>query len=272
MNFDKKALVGFITEIEASRDRAKGETRHQSEIFKKAREKGFEPKAMRQVLQRRAMKAGDRERMDELLDLYEHAMGALAEAVDAVQSGMSAREASERFGVSRGSLGAVVGGTKNAISEPPHDADGVVTETQKSCGADIEQPATDDGRGAVNNQGGSHETDVRSHHHLSTRSPAIHSEGTNEENAAHIAAQSTGESHDTRRLTAEPEVARVAPPDSSADEAPAPPSVGAVADASVSEGPRVAPNNPVVTPHVTPDLEMPPIPPFLIRAKQERAA
>ena len=130
MNFDKRSLIGFITEIEASRDRAKGETRHQSEIFKKAREKGFEPKAMRQVLQRRAMKSADRERMDELLDLYEHAMGALIEAVDAVEGGMSAREAAERFGVPRGSLGAVVSGAKNAISEPSHDSDGVITETE----------------------------------------------------------------------------------------------------------------------------------------------
>lgn len=106
---DRKALVGFIVEIEASRDRAKGETRHQSEIFKTAREKGFEPKAMRKVLQRRAMSA---------VDLYEHALGALADAREAVEGGMSAREAAEKFDVPRAALGVIARGSQNAIFDP----------------------------------------------------------------------------------------------------------------------------------------------------------
>lgn len=142
MSIDRKALVGFITEIEASRDRAKGETRHQSEILKKAREKGFEPKAMRKVLQRRAMSAVDRDSIDEAVDLYEHALGALATARDAVAGGMSAREAAEKYDVPRGALGVLVRGTENAISDPEHDAEtGEITET-----ADLANPPSDESR------------------------------------------------------------------------------------------------------------------------------
>lgn len=117
---ERKKLIGFIAEIEASRDRAKGETRHQSEVFKKAKEDGFDNKAMRKVLQRRAMSQVDREKMDEAVDDYEHALGALALAKEAVSAGMSAREAAEKYQVPRGALG-VLTGARNAISEPPDD-------------------------------------------------------------------------------------------------------------------------------------------------------
>jgi uncharacterized protein (UPF0335 family) len=116
MNIDKKALIGIISEIEASRERAKGETRHQSDILKKAKEQNFDTKAIRKVLQRRAMSEADR-------DSLERAMGSLATAKEAVDTGrMSAREASEHFNVPRGALAVVTGGGKNEISEPGDEA------------------------------------------------------------------------------------------------------------------------------------------------------
>lgn len=119
MNIDKNALIGIITEIEASRDRAKGETRHQSEILKKAKEQNFDTKAIRKVLQRRAMSEADRDSLDLAIDTYERAMGSLATAKEAVEEGrMSAREAADHFNVPRGALAVVTGGAKNAISEP----------------------------------------------------------------------------------------------------------------------------------------------------------
>ena len=119
MNIDKKALIGIITEIEASRERAKGETRHQSEILKRAKEQNFDTKAIRKVLQRRAMSEADRDSLDLAIDTYERAMGSLATAKEEVESGrMSAREAAERFNVPRGALSVVTGGRKNEIPEP----------------------------------------------------------------------------------------------------------------------------------------------------------
>lgn len=123
MNIDKKALIGIISEIEASRERAKGETRHQSEILKKAKEQNFDTKAIRKVLQRRAMSEADRDSLDLAIDTYERAMGSLATAKEAVDTGrMSAREASEHFNVPRGALAVVTGGAKNEISEPGTEA------------------------------------------------------------------------------------------------------------------------------------------------------
>jgi uncharacterized protein (UPF0335 family) len=123
MNIDKKALVGIIVEMEASRDRAKAETRHQSEILKKAKEQNFDTKAIRKVLQRRAMSEADRDSLDLAMDTYERAMGSLATAKEAVESGrMSAREAAEHYSVPRGALSVVTGGAKNEISAPDTDA------------------------------------------------------------------------------------------------------------------------------------------------------
>ena len=145
MNIDKKALIGIITEIEASRERAKGETRHQSEILKKAKEQNFDTKAIRKVLQRRAMSAGDRENLDIAIEAYERAMGSLAAAQEAVnERRMSAREAAEHYGVPRGALAVVTGGSKTGFSsQPAHDADGVIIETGEAdtSGADAGRPS-----------------------------------------------------------------------------------------------------------------------------------
>lgn len=120
MNIDKKALIGIITEIEASRERAKAETRHQSEILKQAKEKQFDTKAIRKVLQRRAMSAGDRDSLDLAVDTYERAMGSLASAQEAVAEGrMTGRQAAEHYGVPRGALAVVTGGSKTGFSS--HD-------------------------------------------------------------------------------------------------------------------------------------------------------
>jgi uncharacterized protein (UPF0335 family) len=156
---ERKALIGFIVEIEASRERAKGETRHQSDIFKKAKEKNFDNKAMRKVLQRRAMSKNDREQLDDLVDQYEHALGGLALAKEAVSAGMSAREAAEKYNVPRAALGVITRGSNISFSSQPeskpkldvitppevaalpaHDADGVVIESPAAKASDAESP------------------------------------------------------------------------------------------------------------------------------------
>lgn len=139
MNIDKKALIGIIVEIEASRERAKGETRHQSEILKKAKEKNFDTKAIRKVLQRRAMSNADRDSLDLAVDSYERAMGVLASATEAVDEGrMSAREAAEHFGVPRGALSTTARGPKTGFSSqpPPRDTErGEAHETSPVAGS-----------------------------------------------------------------------------------------------------------------------------------------
>jgi uncharacterized protein (UPF0335 family) len=224
MNIDKKALIGIITEIEASRERAKGETRHQSEILKKAKEQNFDTKAIRKVLQRRAMSEGDRESLDIAIDTYERAMGSLAHAQEAVDEGrMSAREAAEHYSVPRGALAAVTRGAKNGISEPsskPEDGDDGITG-----GEDGKAEADDDaarGVGSREDQGQqqweSRLADGRSVQHEETRDGADAGGGT--QRLQH-GVRSPAEGADPVRLR---------------DEAPTTPSVGAVA-----AEPRVAP-------------------------------
>jgi uncharacterized protein (UPF0335 family) len=118
MNLDKKALAGFIKEIEDSRDRQKGETEFQRGVFKRAREKHFDVKALRIVLQRRAMDTTARDTQDYNVHAYELALGAKKDAVEAMEQGASAREAAERFNLPRASVTALKPGTENENIEP----------------------------------------------------------------------------------------------------------------------------------------------------------
>ncbi len=118
MNLDKKALAGFIKEIEDSRTRQKGETELQRDVFKRAREKHFDVKALRIVLQRRAMETSKRDEQDYNVHAYELALGAKKDAVEAMEQGASAREAAERFNLPRASVTALKPGTENENIEP----------------------------------------------------------------------------------------------------------------------------------------------------------
>lgn len=105
MNLDAKALTGFIAEIEASRDRQKGETEHQREVFKRAKEKHFDTKAMRIVLQRRAMEPSKRDEQDYNVESYEAALAGKKAALEALEQGATVREAAKVGGISTGAAG-----------------------------------------------------------------------------------------------------------------------------------------------------------------------
>ena len=220
MNLDKKALAGFISEIEASRDRQKGETEFQRDVFKRAREKHFDVKAMRIVLQRRAMEPSKREEQDYNVEAYEMALGAKKLAVEAMEQGASAREAAGRFNLPRAAITALKPGTENGHFEPTHAAPTACVDDDAASTA--------------------------------AAPPIV------------VPRPLTPQAAEVLSPVAKPVPDGGVGAGTHSDEAPAPPSVGAVADASVSEGPRVAPNNP--------DEDDLAIPPFLIRAKQERAA
>ena len=127
MNLDAKALSGFIKEIEDSRDRAKAETDFQRDVFRRAREKHFDVKAMRIVLQRRAMDASARDEQDYNVHAYESALGAKKLAVEAMEQGVSAREAARAHGLPRAAVAALKPaaetGAENEIFEPNHEVE-----------------------------------------------------------------------------------------------------------------------------------------------------
>jgi uncharacterized protein (UPF0335 family) len=248
-------LKSFIERIEKLEEERKAIGGDIKDVYAEAKGVGYDVATMRKIVALRAKDPADRAEAETLLDVYKHALGMETSGTVTVMQAQPSEEdlearagrivaevdrcmslvskhgdlpkieaIKELIGCSNGKAFKLRGMVEKRLGqfsllsarvrENENPADGVVTETQESCGADIEQPATDGGRDAVNNQGGNYEAHLRS---LDDFPGSISCEVV-------------------------PEVARVAPPVfTEADEAPAPPSVGAVADASVSEGPRVAP-------------------------------
>jgi uncharacterized protein (UPF0335 family) len=149
MNLDRKALAGFIKEIEDSRTRQKGETDFQRDVFKRAREKHFDVKALRIVLQRRAMEPGKRDEQDYNVHAYELALGAKKDAIEAMERGASAREAAKAHNLPRASVTALKPGSKNGNFEPDHDKstgeirDGLIRDASLEMEAEFDRELRD---------------------------------------------------------------------------------------------------------------------------------
>lgn len=73
-------LRGFVGEIEASDDRIASENRHKSAIYKRAKDKGFNVKALRKVIAARRMDEVDRNKLEGDFDLYWITVADLAHA------------------------------------------------------------------------------------------------------------------------------------------------------------------------------------------------
>jgi uncharacterized protein (UPF0335 family) len=68
-------LRSFIERIERLEEDKASVTDDIKEVFAEAKSSGFDIKVMRQVLRMRKMKVEDRRELEELLDLYMHALG-----------------------------------------------------------------------------------------------------------------------------------------------------------------------------------------------------
>jgi len=136
MNLDTKALIGFFKEIEASRDRQKAETEFQRDVFKRAKEKHFDAKAMRIVLQRRAMETSKRDEQDYNVDCYERALEGKKAAIEALEQGATVREAAAAGGISTGSAAALAKGVQE--SSFVNTVEGGVANSVRDGGAPVE--------------------------------------------------------------------------------------------------------------------------------------
>lgn len=105
MNIDTKALKSIVDEIEASRARQKAETEHQREVMKRAKGHQLDTKAVRIVIQRRAMGTTKRDEQDYYVHAYELALGGKKAAIEALENGATVREAAEAGGISTGAAG-----------------------------------------------------------------------------------------------------------------------------------------------------------------------
>lgn len=115
MNIDKRALKGVVDEIEASRARQKGETEFQREALKRAvKNHQLDAKAIRIVLQRRAMGETKRDEQDYYVHSYELALGGKKDALEALERGASIREAAKAGGISTGSAASLAKGVQES--------------------------------------------------------------------------------------------------------------------------------------------------------------
>lgn len=72
-------LRSFIERIERLEEEKATLANDIREVFAEAKMTGFDTKTMRQVIKRRRMESADREEQDEILQLYEHALGMMLE-------------------------------------------------------------------------------------------------------------------------------------------------------------------------------------------------
>lgn len=145
MNIDMKALKGVIEEIEASKVRQKGEAEFQREAIKRAvKQHQLDGKAIRIVLQRRAMGDEKRDEQDYYVHAYEMALGGKKLAADALANGATIREAAAAGGISTGAAGnlAKVVQKSTKLDKPEDDDDGIT----ESCGG-VGSPNAEDAEG-----------------------------------------------------------------------------------------------------------------------------
>jgi uncharacterized protein (UPF0335 family) len=143
MNINTKALKGVIEEVEASKLRQKAEADFQREAIKRAiKEHQLDGKAIRIVLQRRAMGDQKRDEQDYFVHAYEHALAGKKLAAEALERGATIREAAAVGGISTGAAGNLAKVVqKSSKLDTPHDADGMVTEPRNTHDMQRSDPA-----------------------------------------------------------------------------------------------------------------------------------
>jgi len=121
-----KSFIERIERMEEERKTIAGDIR---DIYAEAKGVGYDVKTVRWVVQERRLDASDRAERDTLRDVYQHALDT---AVGLVRGGLSLREAGRITGTSKSSIHRALAVPE--VSQPaPHDADGVITETENAA-------------------------------------------------------------------------------------------------------------------------------------------
>jgi uncharacterized protein (UPF0335 family) len=76
---DKTALQGIVSEIERHEEEKRLIATDISTIYKSAKDKGFNVRAIRTVVRERRMERAEREVLETIIDTYKHALGMLAD-------------------------------------------------------------------------------------------------------------------------------------------------------------------------------------------------
>lgn len=97
-------LVALGKRINAALDRVDEEREAVKDLYAEAKSAGNIPKMLRKAITRMRMDASKREEEDSILDLYDHALGNVGAALDAIEGGATWEEAGKAHGVPRATL------------------------------------------------------------------------------------------------------------------------------------------------------------------------
>lgn len=120
-------LKSLVERIERNRAEKKALTDHERDLFTEADRGGFDKKALRRVLQRRAMGDGACAELDGIVDTYELALSSKTLAAELIRGGATVAQAAAKAGVGVGTAHR----SKKLISGISHDAEtGEITESE----------------------------------------------------------------------------------------------------------------------------------------------
>ncbi len=122
-------LLSLSKRINAALDRVDEERAHVADIYAEAKSAGYIPKILRKAITRQRMDASKRQEEDSILDLYDHALGNVGRALEAISKGATWEEAGKAHGVPRASLARAAAVSKRREMIPDHDPDTGVIES-----------------------------------------------------------------------------------------------------------------------------------------------
>jgi uncharacterized protein (UPF0335 family) len=115
-------LKSLVERIERLIEERQGIGADIRDLFTEAKSAGYEPKAMRKVIARRAANPDELARDEALIETYEAALGAVGEALADIRKGATWKAASEKHGVPRATMARAAAVSKRREVIPEEDA------------------------------------------------------------------------------------------------------------------------------------------------------
>lgn len=112
-------LVSLGKRINAALDRVDDERGGVNDLYAEAKSKGYIPKMLRKAITRMRMDASKRQEEDSILDLYDHALGNVGEALEEISKGATWEEAGKKHNVPRATLARAAAVSKRREMIPP---------------------------------------------------------------------------------------------------------------------------------------------------------
>lgn len=152
-------LKSYAARINAVMDEIKEKREFLQDLYVEAKGHGYIPKVLRKAITRQRMDASKRAEEDSILELYDHALGNIGEALEAISKGATWEDAGKAHGVKRATLArsAAVSKRREVIpdnsegeiekreAEPTVSRDGEASADERDASASPSPPISMDG-------------------------------------------------------------------------------------------------------------------------------